>query len=198
MRALLALALALALCCVGFRAGPAAALCKAARWPLLRPSAAPLRAIQAGGGGTAPHSSFTIVISTFKRDSSLVENVGHWLTCGPAVHSVQVIWHDPSREPPPSGATCAQFRPRFAHVSLTFRSRFAHVVLTVVAMAGDPRVQIVRQRDNKLTNRFRIDFGAAADAVVSSPHPILTSSSPHPHLILTSSSPHLVTVHGGR
>jgi len=117
--------------------GPAAALCQASLAPL-RPASAPL-ALGVHVQEASKQQGFTIVVSTFRRDASLVENVGHWLTCGAVVQGVQIIWHDPDRRPPPA----------------------------VVRLEADPRVRIVRQRSNRLTNRYRIDFDAAADAVFS-------------------------------
>lgn len=44
-------------------------------------------------------NKYTIVVSTYNRDNELVKNVDHWLSC-PHLHQVQVVWHNPNREPP--------------------------------------------------------------------------------------------------
>jgi hypothetical protein len=122
---------------------PGAALCQLAMAPIRpaawtltdSPQSLPVRRRRALAANGEP--SYTVVVSTFKRDEPMVKNVGHWLTC-PYVKNVQVIWHDPVRAPP-------------AWMEAMF--------------AAEPRVQIVRQKTNRLSNRFRIDDAAAADAL---------------------------------
>ena len=43
-------------------------------------------------------NSYSIVISTFARDDALISLLPHWLSC-PFVSSVNVVWHNPDREP---------------------------------------------------------------------------------------------------
>ena len=43
-------------------------------------------------------NSYAIVISTFARDEALLAVLPHWLSC-PNVSSVNIVWHNPGREP---------------------------------------------------------------------------------------------------
>merc|ERR1711935_921890 len=43
-------------------------------------------------------NSYSIIISTFARDEALIALLPHWLSC-PVVSSVNVVWHNPDREP---------------------------------------------------------------------------------------------------
>jgi hypothetical protein len=118
---------------------PSTTVCQLLQWPS-RPLIASTWAKQRKESvAKDPTAGYTVVLSTFARDELLVQNIQHWQSC-PHVDQVQVIWHDPKRIPPPS---------------------------VVDAVKLDSRVKLLLQSEDRLTNRFRIDFGTASDALLT-------------------------------
>eukprot|EP00924_Labyrinthula_sp_SR-Ha-C_P005273 snap_masked-scaffold_1-processed-gene-26.34-mRNA-1 protein AED:1.00 eAED:1.00 QI:0/-1/0/0/-1/1/1/0/503 len=105
---------------------------------------------------TTQPDKYTLVVSTYNRDNELIKNVDHWLSC-PRVHQVQVVWHDPHRDPPPILAQMEQeYNCSVEIESEEGQSTFIH----------SPRLLIRPQEKDLLTNRFKIpDGGFETDAV---------------------------------
>lgn len=91
--------------------------------------------------------TYTIVISTYDRDHELIKNIDHWLSC-PHIYQLQVLWHDPDREPPKllkemvKEYDCSEKIPKdYAHMEKYYNFK---------------RLNIRVQKKNLLTNRFKI------------------------------------------
>lgn len=94
--------------------------------------------------------TYTLVVSTFFRDEELVKNVDHWLSC-PNVNQVQIVWHDPHREPPELLQQMEEEYDCTDEIPENLRDLENHFNFR--------RLDVRRQTENLLTNRFRVPEG---------------------------------------